>query len=76
MWLQNSAGKKRIWMVHSDDQVWIYFADDAGNINGGVGAGFDHFMVMAPDEDEDGQIIGRKAVWKTINGEKVLCASS
>lgn len=76
MWLQNSAGKKRIWMVHSDDQVWIYFADDAGNINGGVGASFDHFMVMAPDEDEDGQIIGRKAVWKTINGEKVLCASS
>ena len=76
MWLENSAGKKKIWMLHDSEHAWIYFFDDDGNVKGGVGAGHDHFMVMAPDEALDGQIVGHKAVWRTVNGEKVLTATS
>ena len=76
MWLETSAGKKKMWMLHDSEHAWIYLFDDDGNIKGGVGVGHDHFMIMAPDETLDGQITGRAAVWKTIDGNRVLAASS
>lgn len=76
MWMENSAGKKKIWMIHDSDHAWIYCFDDEGVIKGGVGVGHDHFMIMAPDETLDGTVTGRKVMWKTVNGSKILAASS
>lgn len=76
LWLENSAGKMKLWMNQNDDQAYIYCLDDEGNVTGGIGAFGDYFTFMAPEETLDGQGAGHPVIWKTINGEKVLCAAS
>lgn len=76
LWLENSAGKMKIWMKQNSDHSYIYCLDDDGNVTGGIGTYEDHFNFMAPEETLDGQGAGHPVIWKTINGEKVLCAAS
>lgn len=74
LWLENSAGKMKLWMNQKDEQAYIYCLDDDGNVTGGVGAFGDYFNVMCPVDSLTGQGAGYPVIWKTINGEKVLCA--
>lgn len=74
VWLENSAGKMKLWMSQNDDQAYIYCLDDEGNVTGGIGAFGKHFNVMAPVDTLTGQGTGYPVVWKSIYGEKVLCA--
>ena len=75
-WLENSAGKKKIWITQDGEHSYIYCCDDEGKILGGVGVGHGHFAVMAPDDTMDGAVIGRPAKWKEVNGQIVLTASA
>ena len=74
VWLENSAGKMKLWMSQNDDQAYIYCLNDEGNVTGGIGAFGNHFNVMCPVDSLAGQGAGYPVIWKTINGEKVLCA--
>lgn len=74
LWLENSAGKMRVWIKQDRDHTYIYCLDDDGNVKGGMGTYGNHFNFMAPEETIDGQGAGHPVIWKTINGEKVLCA--
>ena len=76
LWLENSAGKMKIWLKQNPDHSCIYCLDDNGNVKGGIGVYADHYYFMAPEETLDGQGAGYHVIWKTINGEKVLCAAS
>lgn len=74
LWLENSAGNIKIWLMQNGEFSYIYCFDDDGNVLGGIGVFGNHFTIMAPDEALDGTISGHPAIWKTINGEKVLTA--
>ena len=76
MWLENSAGIMQLWITRSESHCNIWMFDSDGNYIGGIGTLNDNFLVYAPDENLNGQIVGHPTVWKSINGEKVLCASS
>ena len=74
LWLENSAGKIKLWMNQNDEQAYIYCLNDEGNMTGGIGAFGDYFNIMCPVDSLTGQGAGYPVIWKTINGEKVLCA--
>ena len=69
----DADGNLRIWITQGDHN-YIYLCDNDGNICGGVGVGHGRFQIMAPDGNLDGTVAGHPVIWKTINGEKVLCA--
>ena len=76
MWLENSAGKKQVYISRGNEQCCIWLFDSEGNYIGGIGSLENRFLIFAPDEDLDGQQVGHPAIWKTINGVKVLATIS
>ena len=74
--LETSGGVEQVRITRSNNQCNVWICDSTGNLIGGIGSLNDNFLVYAPDESLDGQLVGHPTVWKSVNGEKVLCASS
>ena len=74
--LENSAGIKQLYITRSKNQCNVWICGNDGSFIGGIGSFNGKFLVYAPDGSLDENAVGHPTIWKTINGEKVLCASS
>lgn len=80
--LADANGQPKVWMGDYEaggDLGFYTFKDDTGAVTGGIIAGESDMLCLAPDLDSTDTpkpLIARPIGWKTINGEKVLCASS
>lgn len=74
--LQSSAGVKQLYITRSDGQCNVWICGAEGEFVGGIGSLNGRFLIYAPDGDADADAMGRPAIWKTVNGEKMLVAAS